>query len=206
MEILEDLNTIRKQLGLLEVSKNIIANVKNTMSDRHSAEKLFSSLLNEYRETILPKVVSGWNDLTAEEQEQMTRMNNFYCGLHYLVGLADAAEATIKIWKSTFNENGHEQDIEKKASSGTQCLIRTSCISFLHRGSEQAGCSTLFRTYCRHKGIHKIPLAAFQGNRFNILFHDAAGVYYLKSHMIENLKNHHGSTFCVLTYSLVVRL
>lgn len=31
--------------------------------------------------------------------------------------------------------------------------------------------------------MHKIPLAAFRGNRFNILFYDAAGVYFLKSHM-----------------------
>ncbi len=36
-------------------------------------------------------------------------------------------------------------------------------------------------------------MAAFRGNRFNILFYDAAGVYYLKSYMIEYLTRHHGS-------------
>ena len=34
------------------------------------------------------------------EKEQLTRMNNFYCGLHFLVALADTAEATVKIWES----------------------------------------------------------------------------------------------------------
>ena len=78
------------------------------------------------------------------------------------------------------NENGI-----LKGYSGTQNVVRIACKSFHHRGSaEQAGCSTFFRAFLRRQGISKIPLAAFRGNRFNILFYYAAGVYYLKSHMI----------------------
>ena len=59
--------------------------------------------------------------------------------------------------------------------------------------TEQAGCSAYFRSYLRGKGVHKIPLAQFpRGNRFNILFYDAAGVFYLKSHMENYLKFYHG--------------
>ena len=36
--------------------------------------------------------------------------------------------------------------------------------------------------------------ASFVGNRFNILFYDAAGVFYLKSHVTEYLSNFHGGT------------
>ena len=87
------------------------------MSDRHAAEKLFCQLLAEYREGILPDFVSNWNTLSADEQCQMTRMNNFFCGLHYLVGLADTAEATLKLWESIEGET-------PGTSSGTQRLIR----------------------------------------------------------------------------------
>ena len=45
-----------------------------------------------------------------------------------------------------------------------------------------------FRTYLRHEGVFKLHLA---GNRFNILFYDAAGVYYLKDHMEEYLTRQH---------------
>ena len=41
------------------------------------------------------------------------------------------------------------------------------------------------------KNVHKIPLAAFRGNRFNILFYDAAGVYFLRVHMEKYLTRHH---------------
>ena len=112
-------------------------------------------------------------------------MNNFFCGLHFLVGLAGAAEETVKLWES--------QSKEKSASSGTQRLVRTACKAFHHRGSQQCGTSTLFRTYLRKEGIHKIPLAQFVGNRFNILFYDAAGVYFLRKHMIKFIQTVHGA-------------
>ena len=117
----------------------------------------------------------------------MTRMNNFFCGLHFLVALADTAEAILKLWESVDLD-----DHKTNATSGTQRLIRTACKAFNHRGSEQAGCSAYFRSFLREKGIHKIPLAQFCGNRFNILFYDAAGIFYLESHMEDYLKFYHG--------------
>ena len=112
-------------------------------------------------------------------------MNNFFCGLHYVVGLADCAEETLKLWES------HSAG-DTSNSSSTQRLIRTACKAFHHRGSQQCGTSTLFRAYMRKQGIHKIPLAQFVGNRFNIIFYDAAGVHYLRDHMIKFIQTVHG--------------
>ena len=135
------------------------------MSDRHAAEKLFSQILSDYRTNILPDVVSGWNDMSDEEHDQITRMNNFFCGLHFLVGLADSAEATLKLWESTLDE----ESSPKKQCSDTQRLIRTACKAFHSRGSEQAGCLTLFRTFLRRNGVEKLPLVAFRGNQRKFL-------------------------------------
>jgi len=112
------------------------------------------------------------------------------CGLHFLLGLADTAEV-VKLWEA------HSTSKEVSASSGTQRLVRTACKAFHHRGSQQCGSSTLFRTYLRKQGIHKIPLAQFVGNRFNILFYDAAGIYYLQNYMnfIESVHGGQASRF-----------
>ena len=118
VEILDDLNVVRKEIAKSEVSGKIISKIKNTMSDRHAAEKLFSQILSEYRQDILPDVVAGWNDMYDEEHEQLTRMNNFFCGLHFLVGLADAAEATLKVWSQllvTVNHQRIENHLEHSA-------------------------------------------------------------------------------------------
>ena len=113
---------VQRELGCAEVSAKIVSNLKNSMSDRHAAEKLFNKMLAEYRADILPDVVSGWSELSDKEKEQVTRMNNFFCGLHFLVALADAAEATLAMWESIDTDDG-----TTCSPSGTQRLIRTAC-------------------------------------------------------------------------------
>ena len=62
------------------------------MSDHHAAKKLFNELLADYRSEISPNIVSGYTEASETEKEQLTYMNNFFCGLHFLVGLADCTE------------------------------------------------------------------------------------------------------------------
>lgn len=78
----------RMSQGKEAVSSKIVSKIKNTMSDRHSAEKLFNEMLHDYREGILPDVIENWQDFSDDEKEQITRMNNFFCGLHYLLWIA----------------------------------------------------------------------------------------------------------------------
>ncbi len=199
-EILDDLDVVRQEIGQSSVSSKIVYKLKNTMSDRHAAEKLFSTLLSDYRASILPDIVDNWDDMTSGEQEQLTRMNNFFCGLHFLIALADSAEETLKVWEAA---NSEEESTPNSRSSGTQRLIRTACKAFHHRGSEQSGCSTHFRTFLRQNGIARLPLASFIGNRFNILFYDAAGVFFLKSHMTEYLLKYHGANLNLLLQAVL---
>ena len=118
-EILEDLDLVQAKLGSENVSSKIIMKLKNSMSDRHAAEKHFNQLLSEYWSDILPDVYTGWSSLMEKKKEQVMRMNNFFCSLHFLVALADAAEATIRLWESVESEDG-----EVSTTSGTQRLIR----------------------------------------------------------------------------------
>lgn len=74
------------------------------MSDRASTEKTFNNLLEEFRSTILPEVVDNWNDLDDIEKKLCSKLNNFFCGLHLLVGMADSCETSIKKFEIEFND------------------------------------------------------------------------------------------------------
>lgn len=187
-QILSDVDNVQLALGKEAVSSKVVAKIKNTMSDRHSAEKLFNEMLHDFRAQILPDVIENWEAMADIEKEQIIRMNNFFCGLHYLVGLAECTDETLKLWEA----NCDAESEYLSGSSGTQRLVRTACKAFHHRGSQQCGTSSLFRSYLRKHGIYKLPLAQFIGNRFNILFYDAAGIYYLQNHMIEFIETVHG--------------
>lgn len=71
-------------------------------------------------------------------------------------------------------------------------LVRTTCKAFHHRGSQKCCSSTLFRSYLKQRGIFKIPLAQFVGNRFNILYYDVVGIYFLKDHIVAFIESIHG--------------
>ena len=49
------------------VSSKIIMQIKNTMSDRHAAEKAFNELLCDFRADILPTVAENWTSMTDEQ-------------------------------------------------------------------------------------------------------------------------------------------
>ena len=167
-------------------AKQILASVKNTMSDRHVVEKNFNHLLEAYRADILPEVVEEWSDLTPDQQVSLSKMNNFFRDLHFLVALADIASVILEQWESLLsNEDGSSSE------SGTIRLIRTACKAVQRQCSQQAGCHVMFRTYLKTQGVKIFPIAKFAGNRFNIVFYNAAGVYFLRHHLIRYLKEVH---------------
>ena len=72
------------------LGQRLIVNLKNTMSDRAGTEKLFNVILKDYRNNLLPEVVSGFEDLSDNRKDQIRHMNNYFCGLHLTVSLAEA--------------------------------------------------------------------------------------------------------------------
>ena len=135
---------------------------------------------------------TGWNDLTEEEQRSITQLNTFFCGMHFVVGLADCANKSLAVAEKAIlgpeSQAGATRIAPSFCSSkeaGTARLVRTVCNAVQKHGSERAGVHVYFAQYLRERGIDSMPLATFRGNRFNIIFHDAAGVYYLREHLAE---------------------
>ena len=57
------------------------------------------------------------------------------------------------------------------------------CKAVQAKGCERSGRAVSFSDYVSDKGIESIPLAPFVGNRFNIIFHNGGGVFYLHEHL-----------------------
>ena len=186
-QALSDINAVCNTIENCDASpskaKEILASIKNTMSDRHIVEKNFNDLLDTYRADILPDVVDGWNGLSPTERASFSKMNNFFCGLHFLVALADISAETLRQWESL-----HSEDVSA-GESGTIRLIRTACKAIQKQCSEQAGCHVMFHAYVRTQGVSLFPIAKFKGNGFNIVFYNAGGVFFLRHHLLCYLEN-----------------
>lgn len=107
-EILSDISNSCHEKELtdhMNVSYQILANIRDTMSDRASTEKAFNRIPEEYRLKILPQVIDGWADMEKGEKKSCSKMNNFFCGLHLLLGMADVCELCVKCFE-LFHSNG----------------------------------------------------------------------------------------------------
>ena len=143
----------------------------------------------EFKENILKHKVN-FDDISKIEQEKMVEVNQFFWGLHYLVGLADQAEACSKIWESIIHKDRKAGSIVHggyaNGESGVTRLIRTVCKLVQQRRCEKSGKIVCFATYLKDEfGITSILLFPFLGNRINILFVNAAGVYFLYDQLID---------------------
>lgn len=136
-------------------------------------------------------MVDGWSELGQADQMKLSNMNDFFCGLHFIVGMADQAEAALKVFDTLLYGTEKVGSIKSKrgiskGESGTLRLIRTCCKAVQAKGCEKSGRAVQFLTFLQsEKGIEHVPLAPFRGNRFNITFYNGCGIYFLISNLLE---------------------
>nr|XP_054765133.1 uncharacterized protein LOC129271907 [Lytechinus pictus] len=164
------------------------------MSDRASTEKKWHELLESFRKDILPEVVQNWGDLTPEDRAPVESLTNFFCGLHSFVQLAEVAGSSIlEVEQSTKEEQVNTPPFvfKQQNESGTVRLIRTASKAFARTGDQKSGCYGDFKLFVKpyldEHGMRSVPLCPFRGNRFNIVFFNAAHVYFLYSSMRDYL-------------------
>lgn len=116
------------------------------MSDRASTENFFNKLLQQYKQEIFPNIQLNFNNLTRNEQQLCSQINNFYCGLHLLIGIADVCEAALKKFETEYLDgkvvgSAQRPELQRyhKAESGTLRLLRTSSKAFAMGEDERNG-------------------------------------------------------------------
>ena len=111
----------------------------------------------------------------------------------FLAALPDTSESCLKLWEGMIvsdpKQAGSLSDSSySNGESGPLRLIRTVCKLVQERGCEKSRRMVTFATFMKenHQMIN-LPLYPFLGNRFNILFLNGAGVFYLYSYLVEFL-------------------
>ena len=132
-------------------SNKIISSIKNIMSDRYIFQKQFNAVFQDYRASVLQTVFEIWDTFSENIQETFIKVNEFFCGLHFLVSLADQIEIVLKAWGKLLYDEGLVSFFVNigysKGESGTSHLIRTTCKSVQTHGCEKSGRILDFYTY-----------------------------------------------------------
>ena len=193
-QVLQDIKDVSED-SENDVSKRLLLNIVSTMSDRAGTQVKFNSLLEDYRNEILKEDLGdAWEELTPIEQLSVSTLCNFFCGLHVLVHIAEAASsALLQSENASFEDNAPilDSSFKKSGESGSVRLIRTGSKAFSCGGDEKNGIHGDFSVYVqeflKENGMSSVPIQRFRGNRFNILFTNAACIFFMSSKMHDYL-------------------
>ena len=89
--------------------------------------------------------MKGGKICQRNNKKKILNINEFYRGLHFLVGMADQAEAWLKVWEIILfkDDNNIVGSLKyggySNGESGTTRLIRTVCKAVQQRGCEKSG-------------------------------------------------------------------
>ena len=169
--------------------EKLVCSIKNTMSDLGPVNPLFNEKLKAVREEMLPRVIANWDSLDEEYRVKLIDMGNFFCKLHLLTNFATETDKYLKSFEKVMTKDDAENQyaFTTKESSPVQ-LIRIACKAFHPRGSDECGVASPFNSFLSE--INETNrFASFIGNRFNILYHNAAALYYHKEHIKNFLEN-----------------
>ena len=139
--------------------------------------------------------------MTIEEQALCSRMNNFFCALYLLVGMADYVSTGLKKFEVMYEMEKSSHAEELKAVSNLMKLDRyvwSECPArhFRH-GDEKSGCYSAWKSH-RLSRNEKTLFVRFKGNRFNILFLLAQYVYHVRQDIVDFLENVHSGSNLLL--------
>ncbi|KAK3094747.1 hypothetical protein FSP39_005715 [Pinctada imbricata] len=85
-EILEDFGTHcyqKERENHMNVGYRILANIRDTMSDRASTEKNFNHLLEDFRASILSQVVDNWDNMDEDQKKLCQDLITFFVAFTY---------------------------------------------------------------------------------------------------------------------------
>ena len=74
----------------------LLKTVKNVQSHRHVVNKNYFEQLKIYRASFLPKIIPHFNELSAEEVSKVVSMNQLFCGMHAIIGMANVCKDALK--------------------------------------------------------------------------------------------------------------
>ncbi|CAG2215596.1 unnamed protein product [Mytilus edulis] len=158
-------------LNDISESTNFLEKTSNFMTDRSATEIKTNRLLN------------AENNATGTCMDN--NINEFRCAVHPVLQFADICQKEIMKFESNIGFCA-ASDSKSSSDSKTLTLLRFVSKLFYKDGS---GDPLYASIYMKDKGIKSIPVMNFRGNRFNVLFFNAAGTFYLASHLVQYFEN-----------------
>lgn len=123
-------------------------------------------MLEEYRKLIITEGLGqACFDMSYGQQLSVSKLNNFFCGLHPLVHIAETANASLQIAEQAFlggEPSISDHHFKSAKESGATRLIRSARKAFSCGGDEKSGVYGSFyifvKNFLKQNNLQSIPI------------------------------------------------
>lgn len=174
----------------------LLFNIRNSMTDRGPTSRGWVEGLEIWREEILRNnVLPNYQSLSPESITKIAKINDFYCGKHFLLGLADRVKVGLNLWEEEISDfTGPVGMEELEQFSRWKCekpaglrLVRTAC-ELVGKGAKMPhGIPSTFESYLQEGERNHCP--SFEHNRFNVVFSASSAVYHHRLTILKVLQD-----------------
>ena len=169
--------------GKNELIGKLTVSILTMMTDGAAVNHAFLNEFELFRNTLLPAVVQNMDTLPPDTHSEIKSVSHFLCKMHPLVNFASSCDETLKMFEKNVVTGKNPFSFDK-GESGTIRLIRTAAKSLTQRGSDKAGVHSHWVSYLHEKNKSD-HLISFIGSRFNVVFQEAASVYFHKDDICD---------------------
>ena len=172
-----------------ELQAQMMANIKNLMTDRHIVNKTFKDKFEEFRRDIFEKHMKDFKSLSRDQQNQLVELHGLFCGLHVLANMGTEASKALKIYEDIALSESTQITTNSFAKGNARSfdLIFEISQSMTSSGNQRFGQLADWEAF-----LHNIDetnrIVSFLRHRFNVLFIDRAAIYYHRTHIADFLE------------------
>ena len=179
----EDLDRIN------QIKTQMIANIKNLMTDRHIVNKTFKDKFEGLRRDLFTKHLDGFKSLPKDQQDHLVELHGLFCGLHVLANMGTEAAKALKVYEEiALPESAHiTSHAFNKGNARSFDLVFEISQSMTVSGSQRFGRLADWEAFLHSIGETN-RIVSFLRHRFNVLFVDGAAIYYHREHIAQFLE------------------
>ena len=146
--------------------EKFLPSVSCAMSDRAATQGKFNQIISNYRSTLRPELVEGWEDLSDEERESRKVVHEFSCQLHIIANYTNVVLAALAEHESSLTG----KDVPPLSPS-VFVAVKEVARLFGDRASSLHSCSREYRHWSQSgASCESSYFPDFLGHRFNIVF------------------------------------
>ena len=136
--------------------------IKNVQSDRHIVNKNYFEQLKVYRASFLPKIMPNFHELSAEEVSKVVRMNQLFCGMHAIIGMANVCKDALKEFENVAASELVTSGYQKGNARGFDILMEISKAFTTGHEYQKGGVVDFWESYLSSKGLRN-HIVSFRG-------------------------------------------